>query len=82
MNTQELQAILTLLEDPDGQIYEALYQSFMEKGVDVVPDLEKVWEVSDNSEIQTKIEDIIHKIQLLMTNGWQSIKVSFCAILF
>jgi len=64
MNERELQAILTLLEDPDTEIYETLYQSLMKKGVDVVPDLEKAWEVSENSEIQNKIENLIHKIQL------------------
>ena len=41
MNKLELQAIITLLEDPDVEIFEAVYQSLMEKGVDVVPDLEK-----------------------------------------
>jgi regulator of sirC expression with transglutaminase-like and TPR domain len=64
MNERELQAILTLLEDPDTEIYETLYQSLMNKGVDIVPDLEKAWEVSENSEIQFKLENLIHKIQL------------------
>jgi regulator of sirC expression with transglutaminase-like and TPR domain len=64
MNEKELQAILTLLEDPDKEIYETLYQSLMKKGVDIVSDLEKAWEVSENSEIQYKIENLIHKIQL------------------
>jgi len=64
MNERELQAILTLLEDPDTEIYETIYQSLMKKGLDVVPDLEKAWEVSENSEIQNKIENLIHKIQL------------------
>jgi len=64
MNDKELQAILTLLDDPDKEIYETLYQSLMKKGVDIVPDLEKAWEVSESTEIQYKIENLIHKIQL------------------
>lgn len=64
MNKQELQAIITLLDDPDMEIYQAIYQSLMDKGVDIVPDLEKAWEVSGNSDIQDKIENIIQKIQL------------------
>lgn len=64
MNKQELQAILTLLEDPDREIFEAVYQSLMEKGVDIVPDLEKAWEFSGSEAIQDKIENIIQKIQL------------------
>jgi len=73
MNKQELQAIITLLEDPDGVIFEAVYQSLMEKGVDIVPDLEKAWEVSDNSSTQDKIENIIHKIQMNFVNKLLSI---------
>jgi len=64
MNKQELQAIITLLEDPDVEIFDAIYRSLMEKGVDVVPDLEKAWETSGNASIQDKIENIIQKIQL------------------
>ena len=64
MNDKELQAILTLLDDPVKEIYETLYQSLMKKGVDIVPDLEKAWEVSESTEIQYKIENLIHKIQL------------------
>ena len=64
MNKQELQAIITLLEDPDKEIFEAVYQSLMDRGVDVVPDLEKAWETSGNTNIQDKIENIIQKIQL------------------
>ena len=63
MDRSELKAILTLLEDPDREIYEALFNTFIEKGIDVVPDLEKAWEVTSNSETQGKLESIIHKIQ-------------------
>jgi regulator of sirC expression with transglutaminase-like and TPR domain len=63
MENKELKAILTLLEDPDVEIYEVLYQSFIAKGIDAVPDLEKAWEFSNNTETQGKLEDIIHKIQ-------------------
>jgi regulator of sirC expression with transglutaminase-like and TPR domain len=64
MNIKEIQAILSLLEDPDNEIHEAIYQSLLEKGIEIVPELEKAWEVSENSSIQDKLEDIIHKIQL------------------
>ncbi len=64
MDIKEIQAILTLLEDPDKEIHDAIYQSLLEKGTDIVPELEKAWEVSEDSSIQDKLEDIIHKIQL------------------
>lgn len=64
MDIKEIQAILTLLEDPDKEIHDAIYQSLLEKGTDIVPELEKAWEVSEDSIVQDKLEDIIHKIQL------------------
>lgn len=64
MKKQELQAIITLLEDPDIEIFEEVYRSLMDKGITVVPDLEKAWEVTNNSLTQNRLEDIIHKIQL------------------
>jgi len=64
MNTKEIQAILTLLEDPDAQVHDTIFHSLMGMGVKVVPDLEKAWEFSGNVDLQDKIEGIIHKIQL------------------
>jgi regulator of sirC expression with transglutaminase-like and TPR domain len=64
VDIKEIQAILTLLEDPDKEIHDAIYQSLLEKGTDIVPELEKAWEVSEDSSVQDKLEDIIHKIQL------------------
>jgi regulator of sirC expression with transglutaminase-like and TPR domain len=69
MDPKEIQAIITLLDDPDGEIYEAVYQSLLEKGIDVVPELEKAWEVSANSLTQDRLENIIHKIQLNFTHN-------------
>lgn len=68
MDQKEIQAILTLLDDPDSEIYEVVYNSLLEKGIDVIPDLEKAWEKSDNPLIQDRIENIIYKIQLNFTH--------------
>jgi regulator of sirC expression with transglutaminase-like and TPR domain len=64
MNPKEIQAIITLLDDPDNEIYDAIFHSLLEKGIDIIPELEKAWEVSANSLTQDRIENIIHKIQL------------------
>lgn len=63
MNKNEIQAILTLLEDPDNQIYDSVSRSLFERGEDVIADLEKAWEVTDSSLTQDRLENIIHKIQ-------------------
>jgi len=63
MNRNEIQAILTLLEDPDNQIYDSVSKSLFEKGVNVIPYLEKAWEVTASPLTQDRLENIIHKIQ-------------------
>jgi len=64
MSRNELQAMINLLDDSDQEIYALVSKSIFDKGVDVVPDLEKAWEMSTNTVIQDKLEDIIHQIQL------------------
>lgn len=68
MNRNEIQAILILLEDPDIQIYDSISKSLLNKGVNVIPDLEKAWEVTVSSLTQGRLENIIHKIQQNFVN--------------
>jgi regulator of sirC expression with transglutaminase-like and TPR domain len=69
MDPKEIQAILILLDDPDSEIYEAVYKSLLEKGIDIIPDLEKAWEKSISPLTQDRIENIIYKIQLNFTHS-------------
>lgn len=64
MTDKEINALITLLDDPDKDIYQAISQTLMDKGIEIVPDLEKAWENSATSSVQDRIEHIIHKIQL------------------
>lgn len=64
MTDKEISALITLLDDPDKEIYQAISQTLMDKGVEIVPDLEKAWETSAVSSVQDRIEYIIQKIQL------------------
>lgn len=64
MKRNELQAMIALLDDSDKEIYALVSKSIFEKGVDIVPELEKAWEMTTNDIIQDKLEDIIHQIQL------------------
>lgn len=63
MKEQELSALISLLEDPDTEIYEVLEQQLLTIGAGVVPLLEKSWEHSFNPLQQGRLEQIIHKIQ-------------------
>ena len=58
-----LKSLITLLEDPDPVIYLSVSEKIIEEGIKAIPSLEKQWEKASNIETQTKIEDIIHKIQ-------------------
>lgn len=64
MTEKEINALITLLDDPDKDIYQAISQTLMDKGIAIVPDLEKAWENSAVSAVQDRIEYIIQKIQL------------------
>jgi hypothetical protein len=65
MDTNELKALITLLDDPDEEVYTHVKGKLLSLGNDVIPVLENVWEMGDpfNNLIQTRIEGIIHKIQ-------------------
>lgn len=63
MNKTELKALISLLDDPDEEIYGMVQSKFLSIGADVIPDLEDAWENSFDTVIQSRIENIIHKIQ-------------------
>ena len=63
MNEQELKALVSLLDDPDTEIYQVLEEQLITCGPDVVPFLVTSWEQSFNALLQERIEQIIHKIQ-------------------
>jgi regulator of sirC expression with transglutaminase-like and TPR domain len=63
MNTNELSALITLLDDPDEVIYSQVKGKFLSFGEDVIPHLEAAWEESYDEVLQKRIESIIHTIQ-------------------
>ncbi len=63
MNEKELKAIISLLDDPDTEIFNQIEQQLITFGPEVIPQLEASWESSFDPLSQTRIENIIHKIQ-------------------
>lgn len=63
LNRKELNALISLLDDPDENIFNHIKDKLMSMGQDVIPVLEDAWEHSFDTVIQNRIEDIIHKIQ-------------------
>ncbi|MEN8201445.1 MAG: transglutaminase-like domain-containing protein [Bacteroidota bacterium] len=60
---KELEALMSLLEDPDAQVFDTVSNRLIELGEDVVIPLEKRWELTLKPEIQGKIENVIKQIQ-------------------
>lgn len=63
MDKNELYALISLLEDPDYDIYVQVRNKLVELGVEVIPELENAWEVNFDSLMQSRAEQIIHEIQ-------------------
>lgn len=63
MEEKELKALISLLDDPDMEIFNQVQQQLITSGPEVIPQLEASWESSFDPLSQTRIENIIHKIQ-------------------
>lgn len=59
----ELIALISLLDEPDGQIYGKVREKISSYGTEAIRPLEAAWDNSFDSLIQKRIEDIIHEIQ-------------------
>ncbi len=72
--SDELKALISLLDEPDEVCFEQIQQKIYSYGVDAIPYLEKTWENSFDGILQARIEEIIHKIQFdnvyMELNSW------------
>lgn len=69
MDKNELHALISLLEDPDHDIYFQVRNKLVALGIEVIPDLENAWEVNFDSLMQSRAEQIIHEIQFNFTQA-------------
>lgn len=63
MSNSELEALINLLDDPDGGVYKEVKNKLISLGDEVIPHLENAWESSFDHLLQERIEDIIHFLQ-------------------
>ena len=63
MDKKEVNALISLLDDPDESIFNNIREKLISIGNDIIPELEAAWENSFDPLIQNRIEDIIHHIQ-------------------
>ncbi len=63
LNDDTLKAMVTLLDDSDEGIIQQITHDLIQQGTELVPRLEAYWENTSNSLIQSRLEEIIHKVQ-------------------
>lgn len=63
LSNAELYALISLLDDPDENVFNQIQDKLLSLGQEVIPHLESVWENSFDPLLQTRIENIIHRIQ-------------------
>ena len=63
MTEEKLQALISLLDDPDTNIYQEVKNKIISYGDDVIPHLEYAWETSLDHLLQQRVEEIIHFLQ-------------------
>ncbi len=62
-NKTEYKSIIALLDDPDEEIYENIFNRLCEYGPAIIPELEQEWEHSPNAVVQERLENLLHTIQ-------------------
>lgn len=63
MNDKKLNALITLLDDPDDSVFRMVEQEILKEDAKIVDKLEQIWETSLDELIQYRIENLIQQIQ-------------------
>ncbi len=62
-NLKEFNALISLLEDPDPEVYAHVFEKLRSYGSEIIPSLENAWEDCLDPNLQKRIEELIHRIQ-------------------
>lgn len=64
MSHSQINALITLIEDPDPEIFSHIRTELTKHGEAVIPHLERHWELNDFGDLfQNRVEQLIHSIQ-------------------
>lgn len=91
MKKNKLDALVTLLDDPDKTVFEMVEQELLKEDESIIPTLEKKWEQSFDENSQNRIENIIQGLQFKRTysglknwitqaQGKQELFEGFCSV--
>lgn len=59
---KEISALLTLIDDPDEEVFGAVSNKIADYGINIIPNLEHLWETTPDEETQGRIELLIHRL--------------------
>jgi regulator of sirC expression with transglutaminase-like and TPR domain len=72
---KEIKALISLLDDIDYEVASHVEQKIVSLGESIIPFLEEEWEETLDTDLQKKIEDLIHSLQfdglLHRLKGWK-----------
>ncbi len=61
-SNKEIKALLTLIDDPDSEVYDTVASKLLHYGKEIIPNLEQLWEATGDEEVQERIELLIHRV--------------------
>ena len=77
-----MSALFHLIDDPDEEVFHNVSSKIISFGKDIIPNLENLWENTNQEEVQERIETIIHKLHFTdLTNDFISWKNGNCELL-
>jgi len=63
MESTRINALVSLLDDPDYEVFSEIKIQLLSLGIEAIPFLENAWETSFDPTLQKRAEEIIHDIQ-------------------
>lgn len=69
MKNRKLNALISLLDDPDDTVYQMVERELLKEDENIIPELEKKWELSFDGSCQERIENIIQNLQFNETKN-------------
>ena len=61
-NNNEISALLTLVDDPDEEVFSTVSERIVHYGTGIIPNLENLWENTVSEDVQERIEMLIHRL--------------------
>jgi Transglutaminase-like superfamily len=61
-SNKEITALLRLIDDPDDEVYDTVATKLVHYGKEIIPNLEQLWEVTEDEAVQERIELLIHRV--------------------